>query len=91
MSGGRRPSTPETVTGRVMTILGAFSHERPALGIKEISRRTGLAKSTTHRLVTELVTWGALARGGESGDEYLYRPGPLILRLAAAARDEPRR
>ena len=73
MSGGRHPSTPRTVTGRAMTILGAFSPERPAMGVKEISRRTGLAKSTTHRLVSELVEWGALSRGDEHGDEYTYR------------------
>ena len=85
MSGGRHPSTPQTVTGRVMTILGAFSPERPAMGIQEISRRTGLPKSTTHRLVTELVEWGALARGGEGGDEYMYQVGPLVLSLAATA------
>jgi DNA-binding IclR family transcriptional regulator len=73
-----------------MSILGAFSRERPVMGIQEISRRTGLAKSTTHRLVSELVQWGALTRGGESGDEYMYRIGPLVLRLAAATSDGPR-
>jgi DNA-binding IclR family transcriptional regulator len=85
VSGGRHPSTPRTVTGRAMTILGAFSPERPAMGVKEISRRTGLAKSTTHRLVSELVEWGALSRGDEHADEYTYRVGPLVLRLAATA------
>jgi DNA-binding IclR family transcriptional regulator len=85
VSGGRHPSTPRTVTGRAMTILGAFSSERPAMGVKEISRRTGLAKSTTHRLVSELVEWGALSRGDEHADEYTYRVGPLVLRLAATA------
>ena len=44
---------------------------------KEISTRTGLARSTTHRLVSELVQWGAITRGDESGDEYMYRVGPL--------------
>jgi DNA-binding IclR family transcriptional regulator len=73
-----------------MSILGAFSHERPTMGIQEISRRTGLAKSTTHRLVSELVEWGALARGGEFGDEYMYQVGPLVLRLAAGSRDGSR-
>ena len=74
-----------------MSILSVFSRERPAMGVKEISTRTGLARSTTHRLVSELVQWGAITRGDESGDEYMYRVGPLVLRLAAAAaRDAPR-
>jgi DNA-binding IclR family transcriptional regulator len=68
-----------------MTILSEFSRERPTMGLQEISRRTGLAVSTTHRLVTELAEWGALTRI----DEYAYRIGPLIRRLAAAnAADE---
>jgi DNA-binding IclR family transcriptional regulator len=83
VSGGRHGSTPRTVTGRAMTILGAFSPERPVMGIQEISRRTGLAVSTTHRLVSELVRWDALTRG----DEFTYRIGPLVLRLAAATSD----
>jgi DNA-binding IclR family transcriptional regulator len=71
VSGGRHASTPRTVTGRAMAVLGAFSRERPMMGVQEISRRTGLPKSTTHRLVTELVQWGALTRGDERGDEYM--------------------
>src|SRR4051812_35337419 len=35
----------------------AFSPERPAMGTQDIARRTGLANSTTQRLVTELVEW----------------------------------
>jgi DNA-binding IclR family transcriptional regulator len=72
-------ATPRTVTARVMAILGAFSRERPEMGLQEISRQTGLAVSTTHRLVTELAQWGALTRI----DESTYRIGPLIRRLAA--------
>ena len=89
MSGRRQESTPRTVTARAMTILSAFSRERPTMGLQEISRRTGLAVSTTHRLVTELTEWGALTRI----DEYAYRIGPLIRRLAAAnaADERPKR
>jgi DNA-binding IclR family transcriptional regulator len=86
MSGQRHPGTPRTVTARVMTILGAFSHERPVMGLQEISKRTGLAVSTTHRLLTELVEWGALARC----DDFDYRIGPLVRRLATATPDERR-
>ena len=80
MAGGRQEGTPRTVTGRAMVILGAFSEDRPVMGLQELSRRTGLSVSTTHRLAGELVKWGALARCGQ----FEYQVGPLILRLAAA-------
>jgi DNA-binding IclR family transcriptional regulator len=86
VSGGRNTNTPRTVTGRAMTILNAFSQGRSVMGLQEISRLTGLPVSTTHRLVTELVHWGALDRN----DEYTYRVGPLVLRLAAATQDDRR-
>jgi hypothetical protein len=76
VSGRRNESTPRTVTARTMTILSAFSRERPTMRLQEISRQTGLTVSTTHRgLVTELVEWGALTRT----DVYTYRIGPLSL------------
>jgi hypothetical protein len=59
VSGRRRNGTPRTVTARVMSILSSFSKEHPILGLPEISRRTGLSSSTTHRLTTELTEWGA--------------------------------
>lgn len=43
-----------------MSILAAFEDERADLGISELARRTGLAKSTIHRLVLELVRLGLL-------------------------------
>ena len=45
MSGRREIGTPRTVTARTMAILGAFSSARPAMGLQDISRRTGLAVS----------------------------------------------
>ena len=86
MSGQRHTGTPRTVTARVMTILGAFSRERPVMGLQEVSTRTGLAVSTTHRLLNELVEWGALARC----ENYHYRIGPLVRRLATATPDDRR-
>jgi DNA-binding IclR family transcriptional regulator len=86
VAGGRRAGTPSTVTGRAMVILGAFSEERPVMGLQELSRRAGLSVSTTHRLAGELVTWGALARCGE----FKYQVGPLIFRLAALTPRERR-
>jgi len=74
---GNRISEPPTVTSRVLAILDSFTPGR-SLSLVEISRRTGLAASTTHRLVSELRAWGALER-----DERLrYRIGPRLRELA---------
>ena len=89
----RTPATPRTVTSRVLAILGAFASERRELGLVEISRRTGLAVSTTHRLVGELLEGGALERSADRR----YRIGPtvrdLVVSPTARAQDygRPRR
>jgi len=62
-----------------MSILSVFSEDHPVLGLPEISRRTGLSSSTTHRLVVELADWGALARTAD----LRYRIGPTLRRLGA--------
>lgn len=52
------------MVGRVTAILGAFTAEDTTLGVSEIARRTGLAKSSTSRIVSELVTHQFLERNG---------------------------
>lgn len=47
-----------------MSLLTAFGTDRTELGISELSRRSRLAKSTTHRLVGELVRLGLLEQVG---------------------------
>jgi len=54
--------TPQTVAGRVLGILEASAPEQSELSLVDISRRTGLALSTTHRLIAQLYEWGALDR-----------------------------
>ncbi|GAA1846636.1 IclR family transcriptional regulator [Pseudonocardia ailaonensis] len=76
-----------TVTARVLDVLGAFSEEHPELTLTEISRRTGLPLTTTHRLVGELTTWGALeraesTRGAGAGP---YRIGLRLWEVGALA------
>lgn len=85
MSGRRREGMPRTVTARAMSILASFSQEHPVLGLADISRRTGLSSSTTHRLVSELTEWGALARTGH----FQYRIGPMLRRLSTIALSDP--
>ena len=47
---------------RILAVLGAFNADRPSLSLSEIATITGLPVSTTHRLVANLVAWGALER-----------------------------
>lgn len=73
-------SAPHSVAARVVAILGSFAHERSELGISEISRETGLALSTTHRLVNELTRCGALSQTVRRR----YTVGPEVANLAHA-------
>jgi DNA-binding IclR family transcriptional regulator len=56
------PRPPISVTARVLSILEAFTEENRQHTLSELSRQTGLPLTTTHRLVGELVAWGALER-----------------------------
>ena len=62
-----RPGT--TVTSRVLALLEAFDADHRSLSLTELAERAGLSLSTTHRLVAELVRWGALVR--RSSGEYV--------------------
>ncbi|WP_067467887.1 IclR family transcriptional regulator [Actinomadura macra] len=50
------------VVARALRILGAFSPDRRAMTLSEISRCSGLPVSTVHRIAAELAGWGALER-----------------------------
>ncbi|MFE5811877.1 IclR family transcriptional regulator [Streptomyces sp. NPDC056479] len=75
-AGGTR-SAPD----RLLSVLGAFDLEHPALCLTDISRRAGLSLSTAHRLVAALTEWGALERD----DSGLYHVGLRLWELAALA------
>jgi IclR family acetate operon transcriptional repressor len=49
---------------RAVAILDAFSSEAPLLGATEIARRTGLSRSTAHRLINSLVKHDFLRKDG---------------------------
>ncbi|MGE7384558.1 IclR family transcriptional regulator [Streptomyces sp. NPDC004126] len=55
-------TTRSTAAGKVLDVLSAFDREHPSQTLSEIAQRTGLALSTTHRVVAELAAWGALER-----------------------------
>jgi DNA-binding IclR family transcriptional regulator len=55
-----RPGT--SVTSRALALLGAFDAGHRRLPLSQLAERAGLPVPTAHRLVAELVEWGALAR-----------------------------
>ena len=58
-SGGR------TVASRVLGLIGAFDAGHRRLTLSELAARADLSLPTAHRLVAELVEWGALVRDEE--------------------------
>jgi DNA-binding IclR family transcriptional regulator len=61
MSGTVSPP-PRSLVVRALDVLAVFDADRPELTLSEISRRSGLPLTTTHRVVRELTAWGALER-----------------------------
>lgn len=59
-------SAPGTsVTARALALLGAFDDRHRRLTLTELAERAALPLPTAHRLVGELVAWGALARSAD--------------------------
>ncbi|WP_170062020.1 IclR family transcriptional regulator [Compostimonas suwonensis] len=48
---------------RAFVLLDSFTADRDELSIRELARVSGVPRSTTHRLVQELMEWGALEQG----------------------------
>jgi DNA-binding IclR family transcriptional regulator len=71
----------QTAAGRALSVLDAFGPRHRCLSLSEIARRAGLTLPTAHRLVRELVEWGALERDGEGR----YSVGLRLLELSALA------
>ena len=70
-----------SVTGRAFTILDTFDSTHRHQSLANISRRCGLPLTTTHRLVNELVSQGALIRVADGS----YEIGSKIWRLGILA------
>jgi DNA-binding IclR family transcriptional regulator len=58
---------PDSGVARVAAVLGAFDALHAELRVSEIARRAGLPKSTTSRLVRDLVGHGFLERDAHDG------------------------
>ncbi|BCT74382.1 hypothetical protein SCMU_02240 [Sinomonas cyclohexanicum] len=52
----------QSVTSRALNILATFNQAHPVLGLSEIARRSGTPVATCHRLLGDLVEWGALSK-----------------------------
>ena len=70
----QEPTT--SVVARAFAVLGAFDCDRRELGISELARLTGLPKSTTHRMASDLVGCGVLVAIGSR-----YRLGLRLFEL----------
>ena len=68
-----------SVPAKLLSLLDAYTQGYSAYSLSELSRRTGMPLTTTHRLVGELERWGGLERG-EDGK---YRIGLRMMELAA--------
>ena len=68
-----------SVLRRALHILDIFKDAEGGLSLSEISRRSGVPLTTTHRIVGELQEWGALERD-DAGD---YRVGLRLWEVAA--------
>lgn len=53
----QRDGTPDSVVGRVFTLLSAFRPGDSTVGISELARRTGISKPTAHRLLHQMAEW----------------------------------
>ncbi|NEK86686.1 IclR family transcriptional regulator [Blastococcus saxobsidens] len=69
---------------RGLSILSAFSGNRPVLGIADLARAVGLTKSTTHRYVATLVKLDYVHQDPDTKKYYL---GPRVVDLGFAAID----
>jgi DNA-binding IclR family transcriptional regulator len=63
---------------KAFDVLGAFSHGRRVLTLAEITRRSGLPKSTVHRVLAMLVDIGAIEQAADG-----YRIGLRMFSLGA--------
>jgi DNA-binding IclR family transcriptional regulator len=74
--GGRSADTATSV-GKALSILNAFlGAPQSVLGVSEIARRAGVAKSTAHRLLLTLGSHGLVERVADG-----WRTGPHLFRL----------
>ena len=78
---GNTSGAKRSVAKRVLAVLGSFSHEQTVQTLGEIQQAAGLPSATAHRIVSELVEWGALERVSWGR----YRVGMRLWQLGSLA------
>lgn len=80
MTASERPAAPPSMVERMTLILGAFDGATPRLTLQEIADRSGLPRSTVHRILDQLVRLRWLDHTGSG-----YRLGLRSLELGGLA------
>lgn len=75
------PVPSVSLSGRVLDVLGVFRADCPELTLSEISRRSGLPLSTSHRIVGQLASRGMLERSANG----TYHIGLRLWEIASLA------
>src|SRR4051794_32542162 len=82
----RTPGKPKTRLSSVansIRLIKAFSDDEYEIGISNLAKRLGLAKSTVHRLASTLIEAGMLEQNTENGR---YRLGLSLFELGSLVR-----
>ena len=84
----RKPTTAKSRTrlssvANSLRLIKAFSEDEYEIGISELAKRLGLAKSTVHRLASTLLEEGMLEQNPADGK---YHPGLALFELGAMVR-----
>lgn len=58
------PASASSILAKAFDVLHTFTHDRPVLTLSEIARRSGMPKSTVHRLLAMLLELQAVEREG---------------------------
>lgn len=87
----RRPAR-ESLLARMTSIIDAFADPNGELNLDQITHRAGLPRSTTHRIVVDLIALGWLERSGRNyrlGWRALGAVGPEVVhaRIRVGAQD----
>jgi len=78
-----KPKTRLSSVANSIRLIKAFSDEEYEIGISNLAKRLGLAKSTVHRLATTMIDAGMLEQNPENGR---YRLGLALFELGSLVR-----
>ncbi len=81
--GAARPRTRLSSVANAMRLIKVFSDAEYEIGISDLAKHLGLAKSTTHRLAASLVEEGMLEQNPQHGK---YRLGLVLFELGSLVR-----